>query len=177
MNARGAAALVLIAASTLPASSAGAPIRLVVAVSVSQSVNNLSGADLRRIYVGEMTRWPDGHRIVPVMLPTRSQASEVFLKHVVRMSPIDFAQEWISVVFRGRAPAPPVVVASAAEALDYVAAHHDAIAFVSDDVSSATVRSTPSGDSAPTRADRHPGIRIINIDGRPPRSSEYPLNW
>jgi hypothetical protein len=177
MNARGAAALLLIAASTAPARSAGAPIRLVVAVSTSQSVNNLSSADLRRIYVGDMTRWPDGHRIVPVMLPTRSRASEVFLKRVVRMSSIDFAQEWISVVFRGRAPAPPVVVATAAEALDYVAVHHDAIAVISDDVSPAGIRSTPSGDSTSAHADRHPGIHIINIDGRTPQSSEYPLNW
>lgn len=159
MNARGAAALLLIAASTAPARPAAAPIRLVVTVSASQSVGNLSSADLRRIYVGEMTRWPDGHRIVPVMLPPRSRESEVFLKRVVRMSSIDFAQEWISVVFRGRAPAPPVVVATAAEALDYVAAHHDAVAFVPEDVP------------------RHPGVHIINIDGHSPRSSEYPLNW
>ena len=177
MNARGAAALILIAASTAPARPAGSPIRLVVAVSASQSVDNLSTGDLRRIYVGEMTRWPDGHRIVPVMLPPRSHDSEVFLKHVARMSAIDFAQGWIGVVFRGRAPAPPVVVATASDALDFVAAHHDAIAVIPDDVSPGAPRSTPSGDTTPTRVDRHPGIHIINIDGHPPRSSEYPLNW
>ena len=177
MNARDAAALVLIAASAIPANSAAAPLRLVVAVSASQSITNLSSGDLRRIYVGDMTRWPDGHRIVPVMLPPRSHGSEVFLKRVVRMSAIDFAQEWISVVFRGRAPAPPVVVATTADALDFVAAHHDAIAVVPDNVSPGSVRTTPTGDSSPARADRRSGIRLINIDGRPPRSSEYPLNW
>src|SRR6476469_9254508 len=177
MNAREAAALVLIAASAWPASSASAPVRLVVAVSASQSVGNLSSADLRRIYVGDMTRWPDGHRILPVMPPARSQESEVFLKHVVRMSPIDFAQQWIGVVFRGRAPAPPKVVATANEALDFVAAHPDAIAIVPFDASPGALRSTPTGDSSQTRSDRHAGVRIINIDGRPPRSTEYPLNW
>ena len=97
------------------------------------------------------------------MLPTRSHESQAFLKRILRMSAIDFAQEWIGVVFRGRAPAPPIVVATAGDALDFVAAHQDAIAVIPDDLS-------PSGA-------RHPGIHIITIDGRTPRSSEYPLNW
>lgn len=176
MNAREAVGILLIAASAVPASFAAAPVRLVVAVSASQSVDDLSSGDLRRIYVGDMTRWPDGHRIVPVMLPPRSRASEAFLKHVVRMSAIDFAQEWIGVVFRGRAPAPPVVVATAADALDFVAGHPDAIAVIRD-ASPGVVRSTPTGDSSPARADRHSGVRIISIDGRPLRSAGYPLNW
>lgn len=177
MKARDAVALLLIAASASPADCATVPLRLVVAVSASQSVTNLSSADLRRIYIGDMTRWPDGHRIVPVMLPTRSREWEVFLKRVVRMSAIDFAQDWISVVFRGRAPAPPVVVTTAADALDFVAAHAGAIAVVPDEVSPAVVRSTPSGGGTPARADRHSGVHVINIDGRSPRAPEYPLNW
>ena len=177
MNARDAAVLIVIAASALRATTASPPVHLAVAVSASQSVSNLSSADLRRIYVGDMTRWPDGHRILPVMLPARSRESEAFLKHVVLMSPIDFAQQWIGVVFRGRASAPPRVMANANDALDFVAAHPDAIAIVPYDVSPGAVRSTPTGDSSQTRPDRHATVRVINIDGRSPRSADYPLNW
>ena len=147
--------MMLPAGSLLPAP---APIRLIVVVSSSQKVSDLSSGDLRRIYIGEMTRWPNGHRIVPVMPPRRSGESGAFLKHVVRMSAIDFAQEWISVVFRGRAPAPPVVVATASEALDIVASHQDAIAVIPD-------------------IEIRAGLRVITIDGRAPRASDYPLNW
>ena len=158
MNAQTATAALLLAIAARSAAFAAEPVRLIVIVPSSQSVRNLSSGDLRRIYIGEMTRWPDGRRIVPVMMPARSRESEAFLKHLVRMSAIDFAQEWISVVFRGRAPAPPMIAAAASAALDIVASHPDAIAFISD-------------------AEIPSGVHIISIDQRLPRQQKYPLSW
>ena len=177
MNAHLATALVLMTLGAASAMPARERIRLVVIVSSSQTVRDLSSGDLRRIYVGEMTRWPDGHRIVPVMLPTRSRESAVFLKRVVRMSAIDFAQEWIGAVFRGRAPAPPVVVANAGDALRFVASHPESIAVIPDELSPGVAPSTSGGDVSAMRPEPHIGVRVINIDGRSPRASEYPLNW
>lgn len=177
MNAHAAAALLLM---MLPAAAAGpakASFRLIVVVSASQKTVDLSSGDLRRIYIGEMTRWPDGRRIVPVMLPASSRETEMFLRRVVRMSAIDFSQQWISVVFRGRVPAPPVVAPTVRDAVRFVDSHPEAIAFVSGEVSSVAGPSTSAGDAHPAGADRHSGVRVINIDGRSPRASEYPLNW
>jgi hypothetical protein len=158
MNIRAATAALLLVIAAQSAAPAVEPFRLIVVVPSSQSVGNLSSGDLRRIYIGEMTRWPDGRRIVPVMLPARSRESETLLKRIVRMSAIDFAQEWISVVFRGRAPAPPMIAATASAALDILASHPDAIAVISD-------VEIPSG------------MHIISVDGRLPREQRYPLSW
>jgi hypothetical protein len=158
MKAQTATAAFLLVIAAESAAFAAQPVRLIVIVPSSQSVSNLSSGDLRRIYIGEMTRWPDGRRIVPVMMPARSRESEAFLKRVVRMSAIDFAQEWISVVFRGRAPAPPMIAATASAALDIVASHPDAIAVIPD-------VEIPSG------------MRIVSIDGHLPREQKYPLSW
>lgn len=158
MSVQAATAALLLVIAAQPAASAVEPFRLIVVVPSSQSVANLTSGDLRRIYIGEMTRWPDGRRIVPVMLRARSRESETLLKRIVKMSPLDFSQEWISVVFRGRAPAPPMIAATASAALDILASHPDAIAVVSD-------VEIPSG------------MRIVSIDGHLPREQKYPLSW
>ena len=134
-------------------------VRLIAIVSRAQTVSDVSLGDLRRIYVAEITRWPSGHRIIPVMLTPEREESQMFLRHVVKMSAIDYAQEWIGAVFRGRVSAPPVMVSNAADAARFVAAHADAIAFV------------------PATASLIPDVRILRIDHRLPDDDEYPLAW
>ncbi len=149
--------LVLLAtAAVLPAQE---PARLFVVVPESQSIAGLSLGDLRRIYIGDMTRWPDGRRIVPVMLRPRSPQSELFLDRVLRMSPIDFAQQWIGAVFRGRVSAPPVVVATRDEAVRFVEAHAESVAVIGE------------GHDVLTT------VRILPIEGSLPSSEKYPLAW
>ncbi|HEX9161966.1 MAG TPA: hypothetical protein VF980_09705 [Thermoanaerobaculia bacterium] len=153
-NAIASLVLILTAASPAPE----ARVRLFVIVSPSQTVTDLSLADLRRIYAGDMTRWPDGHRIVPVMPPARSRETALFLEHVLRTTMIDYAQNWISVVFRGRAPAPPRVLATA-DAIRFVTTHADAIALIPDPL------------------DPPPGVRVISVDHRAADAPGYPLTW
>ncbi len=133
--------------------------RLVVVIPSSQTLTDFSVADLRRIYIGEITRWPNGRRIIPVMLAPRSREADLFLRRVVLMSAIDFAQHWIGAVFRGRAPAPPVVLATKADVLRFMSTHPDAIAFLGDDA-----------DVAQT-------FHIATIDHKSPDSINYPLVW
>jgi ABC-type phosphate transport system substrate-binding protein len=151
---------VLIAvAITADAPSSARRTRLVVIVPASQTLTDFSVADLRRIYRGEITRWPDGRRIIPVMLAPRSREADLFLKRVVLMSAIDFAQQWIGAVFRGRAPAPPVVLTTPADVMRFVSTHPDAITFLGDDV------------------DVTPAVHIATIDHKSPDSIDYPLKW
>ncbi len=176
MKTRAVVALLLMILAAAPADTAER-LRLIVVVSDSNGVTDLSIGDLRRVYLGEMTRWPDGHRIVPVMLPPRSPESDVFLKRVVRMSAIDFAQAWIGVVFRGVAAAPPVVVATSADALRFVATHTEAIAVIRQELSSTGVPPTSTGVVNATRFDAHIAVHVINIDGRAPGVPHYGLAW
>lgn len=132
--------------------------RLVVIVSLQNATSDLSLADLRRVYVGAITRWPDGPRILPVVPDPDSAQGELFLKRVVQMTDIDYAQLWIGQVFRGRASGPPHVVRSGAGARQYVLAHPAAIAVVTPDAVDASVK-------------------VLTIDGKPFASESYALAW
>ena len=132
--------------------------RLVVIVRSTESITDLSLGDLRRIYLGQMTLWSDGRRIIPVVLPPDSVEERVFLRRVVRMNDIDYAQHWIGQVFRGEAAAAPTQVASSPAARRFVAEHPHAIAFIS-------------------AADADNSVRVLRIDGKAPDAADYPLTW
>lgn len=132
--------------------------RLVAIVSPSSTVTDISRGDLRRIYVGSITRWPSGHRIVPVVLRAETWAQRTFLKHIVQMTDIDYAQHWIGEVFRGRASRPPHVAASPADAVHFVGGHPQAIAIIE----------AQAMDSS---------VRALRVDGIDSDVSGYPLAW
>ncbi len=131
---------------------------LVVVVRSNSTITGVSQADLRRIYLGGITRWPDDHRIIPVLLDPQSDTGKLFLKRVVRMTDIDYAQHWIGQVFRGQASAPPRVVRSAAEAKRYVTAHPYSITFL-----------------APEDVDG--SVKVLRVDGKAIDEPDYPLAW
>jgi hypothetical protein len=132
--------------------------KLLVIVSPSQSITDISLADLRRIYLGQLSRWPTRHRIVVVLPSPRSPEGELFIKHVIRMAELDYAQYWIGAVFRGQAAAAPLVASTAAEARRFVASQPDAIAVIAD---------VPIDSS----------VRVLTVDGKPASAADYPLEW
>jgi len=126
---------------------------LAVVVSRSQTLTSMSLSDLRRVYLGLITRWPDGGRIVPVVLPPNTIEERLFLKRVLQMADIDYAQHWIGQIFRGRVAGPPYTAASSPAARAFVAAHRDAIAFID-------------------AADVDGSVRVLAIRGKGPEESD-----
>lgn len=152
-----------VAALLMAALSARAPeplhaVRFAVIVSKQNATTNITKADLRRIYVGAITRWPDGTRIAPVVFHPDTAEGHVFLEHVVEMTDIDYAQLWIGEVFRGESSSPPRVVRSDAEARQYVAAHAAAIALIAPAAIDATVK-------------------VLTVDGKSVGEDDYALEW
>jgi len=80
-------------------------------VSAANPARNVSSGDLRRIFLGQITRWNDGHRIILFVGPPDSESARLFFDRVVRMSDIDYSQWWLGAVFRGRAANAPRVIA------------------------------------------------------------------
>jgi ABC-type phosphate transport system substrate-binding protein len=132
--------------------------RLVVIVSPASAITNISTGDLRRFYLGTITRWPNGQRVTLVVLRAETNAQRTFLKRVVQMTDIDYSQHWLGEVFRGRASGPPHVAASAAEAVHFVASHPNAIGFVSMEAVDASVS-------------------LLSVDGKSAETEDYPLAW
>ena len=133
---------------------------LVFIVSTQQTTTTLSATDLRNIYLGRMTRWKNGHRIAAIVRPSSTDAERAFLARLVRMSDIDFSQHWLGLIFRGEAPSPPQVIASADGVRKAVAANPDSIAFL-------LTSELPGGDDRP--------IRTLLIDGKAPNEPGYPF--
>ena len=154
-------ALAIAAAFLLLATAAGAaePPATSVAflVSARNTVRDISAGDLRRIFLGEISRWANGHRIIVFVRSSETGAGRLFLDRLMRMSDIDYSQWWLGEVFRGRSANSPRVIASDEAMVKAVAATPDAIGFV----------------AAPAVLD--PGVEVLSINRREPSDPEYPL--
>jgi hypothetical protein len=133
-------------------------VRLIVIVSSSQKLTDISSTDLRAIYLGDLTRWPTRHAIVPIIPSTNTRGGEAFIRRLIKMAELDYAQHWIGMVFRGQAASAPLVADSTEQAAKFVSTHVDAIAIVAD---------------IPTEKNVH----VLSVDGKSPDAGDYPLRW
>ena len=132
------------------------PIRLAIVVSPDVSVRNFSPGDLRRVFLGQISRWPNGHRITIFVPPPSSPEGHLFLDRVVRMSDIDYSQWWIGAVFRGDASATPRVIDGSHAMVRSVVMTPDAIGLVA----------FPSVT---------PDVTVVTIAGKAPGDPHYSL--
>jgi hypothetical protein len=133
-------------------------VRIVVIVSSSQPATDISSNDLRAMFLGQTTRWPNHRTILPIVLPLDSIAGRIFLRRFIGMADVDYAQHWIGMVFRGQAASPPLVAGTTEQAARFVAAHPDAIAVLA---------------APPPEKD----VRVLTVDGKSPEAIGYPLRW
>jgi ABC-type phosphate transport system substrate-binding protein len=146
------AALVLL---LLPAAAPQPRETLTFVVSPRSEVRDLSYAELRRLFLGQTSRWRDRHRVVVFLRSPASPEGRILLDRVVRMSDIDYSQHWIGAIFRGEAAAVPRIFESRQALLRAVAENPDAIGYV-------LTSDQPVGPA-----------RAITIDGKTPQDPEY----
>lgn len=127
-------------------------------VCAKNPVRDISAGDLRRIFLGDISRWSNGHRIILFVRPAETQSGRTFLDRLVRMSDIDYSQWWLGAVFRGRAASAPRVIDTAEAMINAVAAVPDAIGFI-----------------GPHDIALQPGVAALTIDGKAPSDPEYPI--
>src|SRR5260370_36809593 len=66
-----------------------------IVVNRSNPVENLSFAELRKIFLGEQTHWSNGRRITVVMLEPGNQERQPVLAQSYRMDTKDFNEHFI----------------------------------------------------------------------------------
>jgi ABC-type phosphate transport system substrate-binding protein len=148
-------AILLLAASGLQAEEPAAA-NVAVLVSAKNPMRDISTGDLRRIFLGDISRWRNGHRIILFVRPMDSAEGRLFLDHLVRMSDIDYSQWWLGAVFRGRVANAPRVIDTVDQMVRAVASTPDAIGFVA----------LPPVD---------PGVVVLTIEGKAPGNPQYAL--
>jgi len=119
-------------------------------------VNNLTLAEVRKVFLGERQYW---NANIPVVLLIRAPVARernVVLKTIYQMSESQFKQYWIAKIFRAESATAPKVVYSNDMANELATAIPGAIAFID-------VREV------------RPGTKVIRVDGLLPGEPGYPL--
>jgi ABC-type phosphate transport system substrate-binding protein len=111
-----------------PVQAAGDPI--VVIVNAANPVDNLSLADLRKLFLSDRVRWDTGKPVAPVMVAAGAPERNLFLKTVCGMTDADFSNYFLQAAFTGKSATPPKEVSSSAAVKSFVASSPGAIGFL-----------------------------------------------
>jgi len=118
----------LIAFALLSASvSAGADV--VVVVSARSAITSLSKSQLGDVFLGRMSRLPDGGLAVPIDQAEGSVARDEFYKNLFGRSPAQMKAYWSRIIFTGRGQ-PPRTVADGLEMRKIIAANPASIGYI-----------------------------------------------
>jgi ABC-type phosphate transport system substrate-binding protein len=131
------ALLVLAAATAGPP--AAADIDVVVVASAKSRITMLSAGDIADLYLGRLTRLPDGTVAVPLDQTEGSPTREQFYREFTGKSPAQVKALWSKLIFTGRGR-PPRALASDAEVLRALRENPDAIGYVRRSSVDATAR-------------------------------------
>lgn len=134
----------------------GADETLAIIVNQSNPVDNCSFDELRKIFLGEKSHWPNGRRITIVMLDPQQPERKLVLREIYAMNEKDLNNHFIQGVFTGSVLASPKTLASSAEVRNFVFNVPGAIGYV---------RNTELDSS----------VKALRVDGRLPDDKEYRL--
>ena len=103
-----AAAVLLLEVSpggAVPAASPGAPPgaddALAIIVNQTNPVDDLSLKELRTVFLGERSHWPNGRRITLVMMDPGLSERRAVLRDVCRMNETEFSRHFLQGLFTG----------------------------------------------------------------------------
>lgn len=109
--------------------SAQAQADIVAVVSAESSITRLSTSQLADIFLGKVSRFPDGSLAVPVDLSDGSAERDQFYAKLTGKSPAQIKAYWSKIIFTGRGQ-PPKAVQNGSDMKTYVAANIDAIGYI-----------------------------------------------
>jgi ABC-type phosphate transport system substrate-binding protein len=100
-----------------------------VVISAQNPVNELPRADVSKMFLKQLTKWPDGRIVVPVDQSANSDVRAVFCTGVHQRSPQAIQSYWQKEIFSRRG-APPFVKVGDDEVIAFVASNAAAIGYV-----------------------------------------------
>ncbi len=133
---------------------AAAPVAIVVSPDVP--FDEMSFAEVRKLFLGDRQFWSHGLRVVLLMRAPVAPERDVVLRTIYQMSEAQFRQYWISKVFRADVSTGPKIVYSTEMTSELVTAIPGAVAFV-------------DASQIPK------GLKVLKIDGKVPTDKSYPL--
>jgi ABC-type phosphate transport system substrate-binding protein len=112
---------------------------VVVVVSASSPITRLSVSEISDVFLGKLTRLPNGTTIVPLDQVEGSATREEFYQKFTGKSPAQVKAFWSKVIFTGRGR-PPRALANDAEVVRALRGNPGAIGYVERSAVDATAR-------------------------------------
>ena len=129
---------------------------LAILVNRSNPVENLSFAELRKVFLGEQNHWSDGRRITVVMLESGKPERQVVLTRIYKMEDKDFNAYFLHHVFTGEIHAAPTTLTTPGEVLKFVSNVQGAIGYL---------RTTAVDES----------VKVVRVDSLLPCDKDYSI--
>jgi len=129
---------------------------LAIIVNRENPVENLSMAELRTVFLGERSHWPNGRRITIVMMEPGQSEREAVVRDICRMSESDLRRRYLQGLLTGEVLVSPKTLSSPVGVRKFVFNVPGAIGYV---------RPEDLDDS----------VKVVRIDGRLPSDADYPL--
>lgn len=126
------------AAAVLAFSQQAGAADFVVIANPSVPVNSISTSDLRAVYLGDKTRWPDSSQITFVVLDSGA-ANKSFMTSALGKTQTQYDNYWRRLLFSGKGTTPPHFN-DPAELAAFVAHTPGAIGFVPETTLSSNVK-------------------------------------
>ena len=128
-----------VAIALVSVGAANARAEVVVVVAAHSPIATLSLAEIADIFLGRLTRLPDGTRAVPLDRPEGSPLRAQHYAKVARMSPVQVKAYWSKLIFTGRGR-PPRALDSDEAVLRAVRENPAAIGYIDRRLADGTVR-------------------------------------
>jgi ABC-type phosphate transport system substrate-binding protein len=129
---------------------------LAIIVNTANPVDNLSMAELRKVFLGERSHWPNGRRITLVMMDTGQPERTTLLREVCQMNESDFNKHFLHGLFTGEVFVSPKTLSSPVGVRKFVFNVPGAIGYVRvSDVDST--------------------VKVLRVDGLRPEDKDYGL--
>jgi ABC-type phosphate transport system substrate-binding protein len=129
---------------------------LAIILNQSNPVDELSLAELRAVFLGERSHWPNGRRITLVMMEQGQPEREAILRDVCRLSESDFRRRILQGLFTGEVLVSPKTLATPVGVRKFVFNVPGAIGYLRPE-------------------DVDASVKVIRVDGHLPSDAEYAL--
>jgi phosphate transport system substrate-binding protein len=129
---------------------------LAIVVNTSNTLDELSLAELRKVFLGERSHWPNGRRITLVMLEPGQPERRALIREVCQMNESEFSHHFLHGVFTGEVFVSPKTLASPVGVRKFVFNVPGAIGYV---------RASEVDSS----------VKVLRVDGLLPSNKEYSL--
>jgi hypothetical protein len=129
---------------------------LAVVVHPGIPVEDVSLAELRRLFLGDRQFWTSGLRVTLLVPPPRSRERALLLSRVYEKTEAQYRHYWIAKIFRTEATAAPKVIPSAGLAGSLVREIEGSLAVV-------------DAEQVPA------GVKVLTVNGKAAGDDGYPL--